>query len=146
MWLSSNLNDSPLVPVHSSTFNQGSEWSSSEKYLKAKSFFTKEPITSARPMDYLTQTNVGFDNRDDDQIPVGADYYSPIVTPSDEFFLDVSDGRSQEYMDLLKARGEDIHNNVWLPVTKPLQHVLSFQTVNADQPNVRIKICRKKWG
>ena len=140
-----NLNDSPLVPVHSSTFNQGSEWSSSEKYFKGQIVLHKGTY-------YECQTNglpdpdgnaVGFDNRDDDQIPVGADYYSPIVTPSDEFFLDVSDGRSQEYMDLLKARGEDIHNNVWLPVTKPLQHVLSFQTVNADQPNVRIQSAGK---
>ncbi len=137
--------DSLLVPVNPSIYNQGSEWNSSQKYFKGQIVLHKGTYYECQTNGVLDPEGniVGFDNRDDDQIPVGPDYYSPIVSPSDEFFLDVSDAKTQDFMDLLKARGEKISNNVWLPVTNSLQHVLSFKTESLDDPNVRIQSAGK---
>ena len=133
--------DSPLVSVNSYVYQQGSEWSAGQTYFKGQ-------VVMHKGVYYECQTNgvldpegnvVGFDNSDDDEIADGAGYLKPTVTPTDEFFLDVEDARSQDYMDLLKARGEEMANNVWLPVTKPLQHVFSFELENRDTPDVRIQ-------
>ena len=132
---------SSLAKVSSSTFAQGSEWNSSEKYFKGQIVLYKGTYYECQTNGILDPNGnvLGFDNQDDDQVPVGAGYYNPAVTPTDEFFLDVSDAKTQEYMDLQKARGQTIANNVWLPITNPIKHVLSFRTENPDDADVRIQ-------
>ncbi|MEK9917661.1 MAG: hypothetical protein VW645_09580, partial [Betaproteobacteria bacterium] len=71
--------------------------------------------------------------------------FIPLIgSPSDEFFKEgLSDARSQEYIDILKAKGEPIANNVWLPVSKPLQHVFSFEVSNQNNHEVKIATAGK---
>jgi flagellin-like hook-associated protein FlgL len=91
---------------------------------------------------------LGFDNlsdETDDIIALGNDgtlepqKIPVVVSPSDDFFKSgLSDARSQEYIDLQKAKGEPINNNVWIPVTKPLQQVFSFDVSNTNTHDVKI--------
>ena len=48
----------------------------------------------------------GFDNRTEDEVLIGGDFFHEVVSPSDEFFFNVEDTFSKETLDLRRARGE----------------------------------------
>jgi flagellin-like hook-associated protein FlgL len=134
-----------LVKVSAFNSPQGLEWSSNKSYFKGQ-------IVLHDGIYYECQTNGvdgnGFNNQRDEEetvIGIGRDgsleqQFIPIIgSPSDEFFKEgLSDARDQEYIDLLKAKGEAIANNVWIPVSKPLQHVFSFDVSNQIDHEVKI--------
>ena len=105
---------------------QGSEWSANHTYRKGE-------IVLHRGVFYECQTEgingTGFNNEE----PIDV-----IVSPDDEFFLEVSDTVSREYLDLQKAQGEPLNNNVWLPVQESVQHIFSFTTANNSKAEVKI--------
>jgi len=135
----------PLVKVSAYNASQGSEWSANKDYLKGQ-------IVLHNGVYYECQTNGvdgnGFNNQRDEEdtvIAVGRDgtleqQFIPLIgSPSDEFFKEgLSDARSQEYIDMQKAIGEPISNNVWVPVSKPLQHIFSFEVNNQNTHDVKI--------
>jgi len=105
---------------------QGSEWSANHNYRKGE-------IVLHRGVYYECQTEgingTGFNN----EAPIDV-----IVRPDDEFFLEVTDTVSREYLDLQKAQGEPLNNNVWLPVQESVQHIFSFTTANNSKAAVKI--------
>ena len=141
---------SKLVKVSAHNSPQGAEWSANKTYLKGQ-------IVLHEGTYYECQTDgvdgQGFNNQRDEEetvIGLGRDgkleqQFIPIIgSPSDEFFKEgLSDARSQEYIDILKAKGEPIANNVWLPVSKPLQHVFSFEVSNQNNHDVKIATAGK---
>lgn len=135
--------DSDLfTALNAHTAVQGAEWSSNQTYFKGQIVLHEgtyfECQTNGKPLQ--NGQIVGFDNKDDEEfLGSDGDYHRPLVSPSDEFFLDVPDARSQEFLDLQKAKGEKISNNVWLPVSNPIQHILSFSTKNESQADVKIE-------
>jgi len=129
-----------LLNAH--TAAQGAEWSSNQTYFKGQIVLHEgtyfECQTNGKPL--ANGEIVGFDNKDDEEtLGTDGDYYRNLVTPSDEFFLDVPDARSQEFLDMQKAKGEKINNNVWLPVANPIQHVLSFSATSDVNADVKIE-------
>jgi len=134
-----------LVKVSAYNASQGSEWSANKDYFKGQ-------IVLHNGVYYECQTNGvdgnGFNNQRDEEdtlIAIGSDgtleqQFIPLIgSPSDEFFKDgLLDARSQEYIDMQKAIGEPIANNIWLPVTKPLQHIFSFEVNNENTHDVKI--------
>jgi len=134
--------DPMLVPVNAFEAVQGAEWSASDSYLKGQVVFHHGVY-------YECQTNgspdnegriVGFNNKDDEeQLGTNGDYFFRTVSPLDDFYYEVEDAMSRETFDLRRARGQDISNNVWLPVTNTVNHVLSFDVSNRDLPDVNIQ-------
>ena len=136
---------SKLVKVSAFNSPQGSEWSANKSYMKGQ-------IVLHDGIYYECQTNGidgnGFNNQRDEEesvIGIGRDgtleqQFIPIIgSPSDDFFKDgLSDARDKEYIDLLKAKGEPISNNVWIPVSKPLQHVFTFDISNQNNHHINI--------
>ena len=134
-----------LVKVSAFDSPQGSEWSANKTYLKGQ-------IVLHEGIYYECQTNgvdgTGFNNQRDEEetvIGIGRDgtleqQFIPIIgSPNDEFFKEgLEDARSQEYIDLMKAKGEPIANNAWIPVSKPLNHVLSFDVSNQNTHDINI--------
>lgn len=138
-------NSTKLVKVSAYNSPQGAEWSANKTYLKGQ-------IVLHEGVYYECQTNgidgLGFNNQRDEEetvIGLGRDgtleqQFIPIIgSPSDEFFKEgLNDARSQEYIDILRAQGEPISNNVWLPISKPLQHVLSFDVSNQNSHDIKV--------
>jgi len=120
--------------VHNS--EQGSEWSANRVYSKGQ-------IVLYRGVYYECQTDgidgKGFNNEVADNSQLYSTEPPPLtVRPDEEFFLEASDTVSQEYLDLQKAKGEPVNNNVWLPVQESAQHIFSFTTSNNSQSVVKI--------
>ena len=134
--------NSPLVKVNSFKAVQGTEWSVDEKYKKGQIVFHNgvfyECQTNGKPDNFGQYA--GFDNRDDEEV-LGSDgnYSFNVVSPSDQFFYEIDDSISEESFSSRRARGEEIFNNVWLPVSKAVDHVLKFEVNNLDQASVRIE-------
>ena len=121
---------------------QGAEWSVEENYKKGQIVFYDgiyyECQTNGKPNNLGEY--IGFDNKDDEEfLGSNGDYYFNTVTPGDQFFYDVDDAISEESLNLRRARGEEIHNNVWLPVSKSVDHVLKFEINNLDVAEVKIE-------
>ena len=141
---------SKLVKVSAYNSPQGAEWSANKAYLKGQ-------IVLHEGVYYECQTNgvdgLGFNNQRDEEetvIGLGRDgkleqQFIPIIgSPSDEFFKEgLVDARSQDYIDILRAQGEPISNNVWLPVSNPLNHVFSFDVTNINSHDVNIATAGK---
>ena len=139
------VDSSKLIKLSAYASPQGSEWSASKTYDKGQ-------VVLHEGVYYECQTSgvdgLGFDNISDETVGIialGNDgtlepQESPVVvSPSDDFFKSgLSDARSQEYIDLQKAKGEPINNNVWIPVSKPLQQVFSFDVSNTNTHDVKI--------
>jgi len=126
-----------FVATKTHTSEQGSEWSANRSYFKGQ-------IISYRGTYYECQTNGengnGFTNEVVDNSQLYAVEPPPIlVRPDEEFFFESEDTVSREYLDLQKAKGEDITNNVWLPVGQSTQHLFSFSTENSISSTVNIK-------
>jgi flagellin-like hook-associated protein FlgL len=134
--------NSPLIAVNSFSAIQGSEWSSDQKYGKGQIVFHNGIYYECQSDGKVGNDGnfIGFDNKDDEQL-LGSDgnYYHPLVSPSDEFFYQSEDAISRESYDLRRARGEEIYNNVWLPVSEMVNHVLSFDVNNIDEASVKIQ-------
>ena len=136
------ITSSPLFSkVSAFVSEQGAEWSANRNYFKGQIVLHEgvyyECQTNGKPL--VNGDIVGFDNRDDEEfLGSDGDYHRPLLSPSKEFFLDVPDALNQEYMDMQRAKGEPIFNNVWLPVAQPVEHVLSFTAEN--QVNAQVKI------
>lgn len=134
--------NSSLVRVNSFSAVQGAEWSVDEKYKKGQIVFHNgvffECQTNGKPDNFGQYA--GFDNRDDEEF-LGSDgnYSFKVVSPSDQFFYEIEDAVSEESFNLRRARGEEIYNNVWLPVSKTVDHVLKFEVNNIDQAAVKIE-------
>ena len=138
--------NSPLVEVSSFSAVQGAEWSIDQKYEKGQIVFHNGVFYECQTdgkQDINGNFN-GFDNRDDDEV-LGPDgnYYHPVVSPTDNFFFQAEDAISRESFDLRRARGEEIFNNVWLPVTGMVNQVLSFNVNNIDEASVKIQSAGK---
>ena len=134
--------NSSLVKVNSFSAVQGAEWSVEENYKKGQIVFYDgiyyECQTNGKPNNLGEY--IGFDNKDDEEfLGSNGDYYFNTVTPGDQFFYDVDDAISEESLNLRRARGEEIHNNVWLPVSKSVDHVLKFEINNLDVAEVKIE-------
>jgi flagellin-like hook-associated protein FlgL len=139
------VDSSKLIRLSAYASPQGSEWSASKTYDKGQ-------VVLHAGVYYECQTSgvdgLGFDNFSDETVEIialGNDgtlelQNSPVVvSPSDDFFKSgLSDARSQEFIDLQKAKGEPINNNVWLPVSNPLKHVFSFDVSSTNSHNVEI--------
>jgi len=138
--------NSPLVEVNSFSAVQGAEWSVDQKYGKGQIVFHNGVFYECQTdgkQDINGNFN-GFDNRDDEEF-LGPDgnYYHPVVSPSDDFFFQAEDAISRESFDLRRARGEEIFNNVWLPVSEMVNQVLSFNVNNLDEASVKIQSAGK---
>lgn len=135
-------NSESFVLLNANNVAQGADWSSNQTYFKGQIVLHEgvyyECQTNGKPLQ--TGEVVGFDNRDDQEL-LGSDgdYYRPLVSPNDDFFLDVPDARSQEFMDIQKAKGEPVKNNIWLPVAEPVQHILSFSANKEVEATVKIE-------
>lgn len=131
-----------LVKINSFSAVQGAEWSVEEKYKKGQIVFYNgvyyECQTNGKPNNLGEYT--GFDNRDNEEL-LGSDgdYYFNIVSPGDQFFYDIDDAISEESLNLRRARGEEIHNNVWLPISQTVDHVVKFEVNNLDVASVKIE-------
>jgi len=132
-----------LIPVNTFSAVQGSEWSADMQYRKGQIVFHNGVYFECQTDGKLDNQGrvVGFDNRDDEEL-LGSDgdYTFTIVSPSDQFFYESPDAISRESLDLRRARGEAINNNVWLPVTKAVNQVLSFEVNNLDEASVKIEL------
>jgi flagellin-like hook-associated protein FlgL len=132
---------SPLVEVNTFSAIQGSEWSVGEKYSKGQIVFHDGVYYECQTDGTVNSFGEyeGFDNRTDEEFLLNGDYIRKVVSPSDEFFIDVNDTISKETLDLRRARGENIFNNVWLPVSNSVDHVLNFEVNNLDFAEVKIE-------
>ncbi len=134
--------NSPLVAVNSFSAVQGAEWSIDQKYGKGQIVFYNGVYYECQTDGKVDNNGnfIGFDNKDDEEL-LGPDgnYYYPVVSPSDDFFYQAEDAISRESFDLRRARGEEIFNNVWLPVSEMVNQVLSFDVNNIEEASVKIQ-------
>jgi len=134
--------NSPLVAVNSFSAVQGAEWSIDQKYGKGQIVFHNGVYYECQTDGNVDNNGnfIGFDNKDDEEL-LGPDgnYYYPVVSPSDDFFYQAEDAISRESFDLRRARGEEIFNNVWLPVSEMVNQVLSFDVNNIEEASVKIQ-------
>ncbi len=141
-----DVTDESIIPkfIAASVYNsdQGSEWTANRTYSKGEIVLYRgvyyECQTNGVPADGEVVAN-GFNNQVPDNSQLYAEEPPPIlVRPDEEFYLEVSDTVSKEYLDLQKAKGEPLKNNVWLPVENSTQHLFSFTATNNSSSVVDI--------
>jgi flagellin-like hook-associated protein FlgL len=121
---------------------QGAEWSANTTYFKGQIVLHEGVYyeNQTNNPDPFTNESRGFSNRIEDYSDgAQADFNPEVFSPSDKFFFETNDALSQEFMDMQRAKGEPIFNNVWLPVAQPVQHVLSFNAESQVDAQVKIE-------
>jgi hypothetical protein len=129
--------NSPLVKINSFLAVQGAEWSVDKKYLKGQIVFHNgvfyECQSNGKPN--IKGEYIGFDNSAEEEGFANG----VTVTPSDHFISSAEDAISEESLNLMQSRGDKIYNNVWLPVSKLVDHVLGFEISNPLDVTVKIE-------
>ena len=133
--------NSDLVEINVSSAIQGAEWSVGEKYLKGQIVFHNGVYYECQT-DGLPNSSgeyEGFDNGTEDEVLIGGDFFHEVVevlAMSSFLMLRI---HFQKKLDLRRCWGEKILNNVWLPLTNSLDHVLNFEVNNLDVGVVKIE-------